>query len=223
MDIKFFTLFVFILISPYSFSTPIDYPCDKGKQLLDEGHIDEAILFWRKGVDSTSVYYQSRQVFGCLADSGILTHSNQIYSILESLAKKGSTQAKLMLGIRHLQSSVLDPTAIEDAAYWIKLAMEHGNVDAKSIYAAILTNDKYFEKDIEHAMELYTEAANEGSIIAQHSLVRTYKKGRFGINKDQEKVDYWSKRIDVTTRQLNWTTKEEYKEYRSNLKKAEQH
>lgn len=222
MDIKFFTLFVFIFLSPYSYSTPIDYSCDEGKQLLDEGNIDEAILFWRKGVDSTSVYYQSRQVFGCLADTGVLTNSNQIYSILESFAKKGSSQAELMLGIRHYQSSAIKPSALKDASHWITRAMEHGNIDAKAIYAAILTDDRYLEKDIGHAMKLYTEAANEGSIIAQQSLVKTYKKGRFGIDKDLEKADYWSKRIDETTRQLHWTSKEKYKEYRSNLEKVEQ-
>lgn len=195
-----------------------NFPCDQGKQFLDENNPQEAILFWRKQVDSTSMYYQSRQVYKCLADTNILTDSNQIYSILESYAKQGSSQAELMLGFRHLQSSAFNPASVKDAAYWIKQAMEHGNVDAKAIYAAMYTSDTKIKKDIDYAMKLFVEAANEGSIIAQSSLAKIYKKGRYGIEIDASKVDYWSQKIDETTKKLNWTSKKQYEEYLSSIK-----
>ncbi|MBL1142441.1 MAG: sel1 repeat family protein [Proteobacteria bacterium] len=217
MKLNLIIISLLVCITSCAVADVEDYPCNKGKQLLEEGRADEAILFWRKRADSTSVYYQSRQVFGCLADTNILTHSNQIYSILESFAKEGSSQAELMLGIRHLQSSAIDPNAIKDATYWIERAMEQGNVDAKMIYAIMYTSNTKIRKDIDYAMKLFNEAANDGSILAQASLAKTYKKGRYGIEVDLSKAHYWSQKVDETTTKLNWTSKKEYKEYRKSL------
>lgn len=50
--------------------------------------------------------------------------------------------------------------------------------------------------DEARAVALYKKSANNGYIKAQEFLAAAYGEGWFGLPQDQEKADYWLKRIE---------------------------
>ncbi len=203
-----------LLINPLVWAGTEDYPCDVGSQIFHKGNAQEAILFWRKRADSTSMYYQYNEVLRCLIETNIVTENSEIIPLLKLKAKSGSSEAELMLAHIFLQNSLFDKDSIEEAVFWVIQAIEHGSVDAKALYAVMHTSSDAVKEDIKQAIILFEEAANSGSILAQASLAKTYKQGRYGIEKDLSKSKYWSLKAEETTHKLEWTSKKEHRDYR---------
>lgn len=81
-------------------------------------------------------------------------------------------------------------------AQWQPLA-EQGHAIAQFNLALLYHSGDGVDLNEAKAVSLYHQAAEQGYDKAQEYLAAGYQEGWFGLPKDQQKADYWNKRLQA--------------------------
>ncbi len=110
------------------------------------------------------------------------------------LAENGDAEAQNILGARFATGRGVDKNEA-GAAYWYSQAVNQGYVHAKwNIATMFLNAEGGLLRNIELAMKLIYQAAEDGDDSACHFLSMCYESGQFVKYPDQEMAEAWERR-----------------------------
>jgi TPR repeat protein len=114
----------------------------------------------------------------------------EAFALWEPLAKAGVTQAQYDLGFLY-ESGWGVARDYETAADWYRLAAGAGDVRAMFNLGVMVLEGLGMDADREVGLELVTQAAESGHRKAQEFLADVYRKGRYGLTRDEERARHW--------------------------------
>lgn len=105
-------------------------------------------------------------------------------------AEKGDAASQYRLGYRFFHGTEDAGRDYLSAAKWLRMAVESGHEDAKSLLGYMLVTGYGVVPDVEEGMKLLRSAANEENRLAQYYLGVFYEAGR-GVSPDRFEAMSW--------------------------------
>ena len=122
----------------------------------------------------------------------------------EQLTKGGSTQAQVVHGETHIESTRVQKDHQKDATLFLKAA-EQGRASAQSHLAAMYMQGKGVSQDYAKAAQWFRKAADQGYADAQNALGVMYSEGQ-GVAQDYQLAATWiSKAAEQDHSQAQYT------------------
>lgn len=110
------------------------------------------------------------------------------------LAEEGDAESQNILGARLVTDTLIN-SDILGSCYWYCEAIKQGYIHAKWNFGSMLIDgDDGIQKNEEIGLRLIKEAAQGGDNSACLFLASCYKKGKYGIEIDEELADFWEKK-----------------------------
>lgn len=199
MRLKFTIFKVFILLSLYSVSLHANTtPLQDGFDAFQAGRYEIAMQHWLPLAQSIEL---NKDNADAMYNVGLLYMKGQGVKQDYKLTKKwfrraafyGSIDAAYNLGAMFMSQKFGFPSK-KEALHWWKQAAEQGHIDSQYNLAVLLAFGHATKADPSSALSWWYKAATKGHKQSAFALAEAYKKGLFGLKKDNKLALYWEKR-----------------------------
>ncbi len=176
-------------------------PLQEGFDAFKTGRYKLALKYWLPLAQSDEV---TKDNADAMYNIGLLYMKGkgvkQDYKLTKKWFKRaafyGSVDAAYNLGAMYMSQKFGFPSK-KDALYWWKQAAEHGHIDSQYNLAVLLAFGHATKADPKTALAWWYKAATKGNKKSAFALAEAYKKGLFGLKKDNKLAAYWLKRSKV--------------------------
>jgi TPR repeat protein len=199
------TFIIAVFFNACSFSSPKKFDIQSELKVANTCTkfevLDKKLECYNKIVDKNSVAQLRLGIYNAQKKE-----FKKALDLLEQAKANGNFYANLPLGYIYFKGDGVEKDLDKSFDYLKQTA----DIDANSSYQL---SRFYFQgivvtKDIEKGLELVINSANKGMKLAQSKLVTIYKKGSFGVSKNEKEALYW---LNKAKENKNDTTFDIYK------------